>query len=460
MKKAFDLIVVGAGSAGRHAAQAAGRAGHRVGLVEYGPFGGLCILKGCMPTKAMLRSSEIIGILKKAPEVGVLPGRWVGIDFPHIMRRKDKIIGEMAEYALASIQSNKNITLLSGRGTFLSSEEIRVDGTSYRAPKFVIATGSCERILRVDGLKETGYMVSDHLLEIKKLPDTMVVIGGGAEAVEFGQFLARLGVRTTLLQRSDRILSKEDPDVSKAMAEYLVKDGIRLYTGVRLLRVGRQRGKKVLTFLHEGKQKQVSTMEILLVAGRTGNIEGLDLDRAGVRTNESGVMVDDYLQTTNPNIYAAGDVTGVLQVVNMATYQGEVAGRNALSEKKAKIDYRVIPRALFTDPEFARVGLSEQEAKSIGKPFRVGSYPFNDLGKAIVSDRTEGFIKIIADSYSAEILGVAILGPEASVIIHQAVVAMHFRATLSDYAKISHIHPSLAEIILYLVEEMVENPSP
>jgi pyruvate/2-oxoglutarate dehydrogenase complex dihydrolipoamide dehydrogenase (E3) component len=455
VNRSFDLIVIGGGSAGRYAAKAAARLGSKVGMVEHGPFGGLCILKGCMPTKALLRSSEIIGILKRAPEVGIFPGRWAGVDFPYLMRRKDRLIGEMADDALKGVLRNKNITILKGRAAFLSPEEIRIEGVTYSAPRFVIATGSCELIPDLAGLKETGYLLSDDLLEAKALPASMIIVGGGAEGVEFGQFLARVGVKVTLLQRSEQILSDEDSDVSEAMAGFLSRDGIRIKTGVKLLRVGRRRGKKIVSYRIGAERREAAAEEILLVTGRTGNIEGLDLFKAGVETYDQGVRVDERLQTSNPNIYAAGDVTGILQVVNLATYQGEIAGRNAVSREKVKVDYRVVPRALFTDPEFARVGLSEREARESGRAFRVGKYRFDDLGKAIVTDRTEGFIKIVADPKTGEILGTAIIGPEASIIIHQATIAMYFRSTLSDYAKISHIHPSLAEIVLYLVEEMV-----
>lgn len=456
LHRLFDLIVVGGGSAGRYAAHSAARLGSKVAMVEGGPFGGLCILKGCMPTKALLRSSEIIGTFRKAPAVGVFPGRWLGIDFPFMMRRKDHLIREMADYALEGIRRNKNIVLLQGMASFLSPKEIQVGPNIYRAHRFVIATGSHERIPAVKGLRETGFLTSDDLLELKELPESCIITGGGAEGVEFGQFLARLGIKVTLLQRSDRLLSDEDPDISKEMEKSLKSDGVVIRTGVKLLRVGRRRGKKVFFYRCGSKEKEVCAEEILVVTGRVGNTDGLGLDKANVKTSEQGISVNEYLQTSNPNIYAAGDVTGTLLIVNLATYQGELAGRNAVSEEKTKADYRVVPRALFTDPEFARVGLSETEALAQARDHRVGKYFFSDLGKAIVTDRMDGFIKIVAGRTTGEILGVQIFAAEASNIVHQAAVAMHFRATLSEYAKISHIHPSLAEIMLYLAEEMTE----
>lgn len=453
--KRFDVIVIGAGSAGRYGAKAAAKLGATVGLVETGPFGGLCILKGCMPTKAYLRSSEIIGLLKKAPEVGIYPGNQVGIRFDQIKQRKDKLIAEMADDAYKGVIRHPNISLLSGRAQFLSGKEVRVGEEIYAAEKFLIATGSRAMIPPIPGLVEAGYITSDEALELESLPESMVIIGGGVEGTEFGQFFARMGVKVTLLQRSERILSHEDDDVSEALAEALRRDGIDLRTGVREVMIERDAAGEWISFEEREKVQRVEAEVIMLTTGRTGNVDGLHLDAAGVKTHPLGIVANDYLQTSNPNIYAAGDVTGGAQIVNMATYEGDIAGVNMVKGPVQKADYRVFPRAVFSDPEFARVGLTERAAREQGIPVRVGKFPFSDLGKAIVTDRTEGFIKIVADPQRGEILGAAIVGAEASNLIHQAAVAMHFHSTLEEYAKISHIHPSLAEIILYLVDDMV-----
>lgn len=456
MKK-FDVMVIGAGSAGRYGAKAAARLGAKVGLVETGPFGGLCILKGCMPTKAYLRSAELVGFLKKAPELGIYPGKRVGIRFDQIKKRKDRLIAEFAEDAYNGVVRHPNVTLLSGKARFISNSELQVGRTRYACDRFLIATGSAEVIPKIPGLKEAGYLTSDTALEIKSLPASMVIIGGGVEGVEFGQFFNRMGVRVTLLQRSGRILSHEDEEVGAGLADFLRRDGIDLRTDVHECRIEKIRSRKRVYFESEGKPDTVDAEVIMMTTGRTGRIKGLHLEEAGVETDSLGIRVNDFLQTSNPNIFAAGDVTGVMQVVNVATAQGEVAGFNLVNGPVRKADYRVVPRAVFTDPEYARVGLSETEAKEQGIAVRVGTFPFNDLGKAIVTGQTEGFIKILADPASGEILGVQILGAGASNLIHQAAIAMHYRATLRDYAKIVHIHPTMAEIMLYLVEEMIES---
>lgn len=448
-------MVIGAGSAGRYGAKAAAKLGAKVGLVETGPFGGLCILKGCMPTKAYLRSSELMGLLKKAPEVGIYPGKPVDIRFDQIKKRKDKLIAEMADDAYQGVIRHPNITLLSGRAHFLSGKEIQVGEEHYVAEKFLIATGSRPMIPPIPGLEEAGYITSDEALTLESLPKSMVIIGGGVEGTEFGQFFVRMGVRVTLLQRSERILSHEDEDVSEALAEILRKDGIDLRTGVREVMIERDSEGEWISFEENERVERIEADLIMIATGRTGNVDGLRLEAAGVETHPLGIVANDFLQTTNPNIYAAGDVTGGAQIVNMATYEGDLAGTNMMKGPVRKADYRVFPRAIFSDPEFARVGLTERDAREQGIAVRVGKFPFSDLGKAIITDRTEGFIKILADPKSGEILGAEIVGAEASILIHQAAVAMHFRSTLEAYAQISHIHPSLAEIMLYLVDEMV-----
>ncbi len=451
----FDAIVIGAGSAGRYAAKVAANEGAKVALIEAGPFGGLCILNGCMPTKTYLRSAELIGLIKKGPELGIELEGEIKIAFDRIKRRKDRLIQEMAEDAEAGITDKKNITRLNGLAHFLSAHRLQVGEQTFSFDQALIATGSRVSVPPIPGLTASGFLTSDDALALESLPKSMVVLGGGAEALEFGQFFNRMGVETTLIQRSQHVLSGEDPDIGEALAEYLRKDGIGLWTGTRIEKIEKQGSLRRVEFTHKDRAECVEAEVILLTTGPTGNVERLHLEAAGIVTDGGGVKVNDYLQTSQANIYAAGDVNGIDQIVNVATYQGKVAGQNMVKGPTLKADYRVIPRAIFTEPQYARVGITEREAKEKGIALKVGKFPFDDLGKAIVTDQMEGFIKILADPTSGEILGVQILGTEASDLIHQAAVAMHYRATLEDYAKISHIHPSFGEIMLYLVEEMI-----
>ncbi len=452
----FDVMVIGAGSAGRYGAKVAAKEGAKVALIEAGPFGGLCILNGCMPTKTYLRSAELIGLIKKGPELGITVDGKVRIDFEHIKIRKDRLIKEMAEDAESGVTDKENITRLNGQAHFLSAHRLQVGNQRYNFDQALIATGSRVSVPPIPGLVESGFLTSDDVLALDSLPKSMIVLGGGAEALEFGQFFNRMGVTTTIIQRSPHILSAEDPDIGDALAEYLREDGIELWAGTRIEGVMNQGSHRQVKFTHKGSTECLEAEALLLTTGRTGNSERLHLEAAGIASEYGNIKVNDYLQTSCPNIYAAGDVNGIDQIVNVATYQGKIAGLNMVKGPIRKADYRVIPRAIFTEPQYARVGITEWEAKEKGIAVSVGKFPFDDLGKAIVTDQTEGFIKVLADSTRGEILGVQILGTEASDLIHQATVAMHYRATLEDYAKISHIHPSFGEIMLYLIEDMID----
>jgi len=451
----FDVMVIGAGSAGRYGAKVAAKEGAKVALIEAGPFGGLCILNGCMPTKTYLRSAELVGLIKKGSELGITVEGKIKIAFDQIKERKDRLIQEMAEYAEASVTDKENITRLTGLAHFLSAHHLKIGDKSYTFDQALIATGSRVSVPPIPGLSESGFLTSDDVLAIEALPKSMIVLGGGAEALEFGQFFNRMGVETTIIQRSSHILSGEDPDVGNGLAGYLREDGIQLFTGTQIEKIENVGSCRQVHFKHKGKTEYAEAEVILLTTGRIGNIEQLHLEAAGVTSLGGNITVNDYLQTSQANIYAVGDVNGIDQIVNVATYQGKIAGKNMVRGPLKKADYRVIPRAIFTEPQYARVGITEREAKAQGIAIRVGKFPFDDLGKAIVTDQMEGFIKILAEPTSGEILGVQILGTEASDLIHQATVAMHYRSTLQDYAGISHIHPSFGEIMLYLVEDMI-----
>ncbi|MFQ5587299.1 MAG: dihydrolipoyl dehydrogenase family protein, partial [Nitrospiria bacterium] len=315
----FDVIVIGAGSAGRYGAYAAAEQGAKVGLVECGPFGGLCILKGCMPTKTYLRSAELVGLIRRGPEIGVHAEGPIRLDFAHIKKRKDRLISEMADYAKQGIDKGKGITLLSGPARFLSPHTLQIGETVHHCGKFLIATGSKEVIPPFPGLLETGFITSDEALDLEELPDSLIVLGGGAEALEFGQFFHRMGVRTTIIQRSAHVLSWEDADIGETLGALLKKDGIDLKTRTNIQHIEKHGGFKRVVFTHNDETAVAKAEEILVVTGRTGNVKGLQLEKAGVETYSSGIRVNAYLQTSNPDIYAAGDVTGLHLVVNVAT---------------------------------------------------------------------------------------------------------------------------------------------
>jgi pyruvate/2-oxoglutarate dehydrogenase complex dihydrolipoamide dehydrogenase (E3) component len=445
-----ELIVVGAGSAGYAAARTARDVGCDVALVDKGPLGGLCILRGCMPSKALLASSDALADAREASALGV-GMQALAVDMPFIGARKRDLVQGFAEYRIEGIDE---FPLYRGEARFLSPTELVVGETTLEARQFVIATGSAISQPMLPGLAETGFLDSDAVLDLEVIPSSVVVLGGGYTACELGQFLARMGARTTMLIRSGHLLTASDEDVGNALTEYFREEGIDVVTHATLLRAERRDGKRVLRYLHGDVEREVAADQIFYALGRTPNVAGLDLEKAGVKCASDGaIVVDRRLQTSNPKIYAVGDVTGEYMLVHVAIYQGEVAARNACLGADELADYRLVTaHTVFSDPQFAAVGMSEKELSSKNVAYVSGRYDFAEHGKAQCLGKTKGFVKMMADPQSGRILGASVLGPQASELIHEVIVAMTFDATVDQFMRIPHLHPTLAEIWTYPAE--------
>jgi pyruvate/2-oxoglutarate dehydrogenase complex dihydrolipoamide dehydrogenase (E3) component len=446
-----DLIVIGAGSAGYAAARTARDVGCDVALVDPGPLGGLCILRGCMPSKTLLASSDALQDARDAHALGI-DVEDVHVRMPFIAARKRALVREFADYRIEGIEG---FPLYSGGARFLSPTRIAVgDGTQLEAPKFVVATGSVVAPAEIPGLQETGFVDSDAVLELEEIPRSAIVLGGGYTACELGQFLSRMGARTTMLIRSGHLLTQSDDDVGDALMGYFREEGIEVVTHATLLRAHRRGAEKAVRYVAGGEEREASGDVIFYALGRAPNVEGLGLDAAGIAYGaRSGIAVDPTLRTTNPNVYAVGDVTGDYMLVHVAIYQGEVAARNACTNAGEIADYRVVSaHTIFTDPQVAAVGRSEKELRREGVPYVSGRYDFAEHGKAQCLAKTKGFVKMMADAVDGRILGAAVIGPEGSELIHEVIVAMTFGSTVDQFMRIPHLHPTLAEIWTYPAE--------
>ncbi len=451
----FDVIVLGGGSAGYAAADTAQKSGAQVAIFDPGPLGGLCILRGCMPTKTILRSSDIMALMRRAKEFGIEPVK-VKANLAAILDRKNKLIQEFADYRIDQLK-NPRFTLIQKSAQFLSPTEVRAEGQTYTANSFIIATGSIVDYLPVPGLKETGYITSDDVLQLRDLPESLIVLGAGAVAVELAQFYQRCGTRVTLVQRSSHILSSFDEDIARPLEARLQEEGMHLYTGTKLLEVCSDDSQKIVRFNHENEEKVVQAKEILNALGRRPNIDDLNIHLAGVEISNKAVKVDNELRTKQPHIFAVGDVNRLHEVVHTAIEQGEIAGHNAVfPEQLRKTDDRLKTTIVFSDPQVASVGLSEKECREGGVDYHVASYPFNDHGKSLCMGETHGIVKILCKPNSGEIIGGHIVGPEGSELIHQLIAVMHFRGTVKDLATMPHYHPTLSEILTYPAEELIE----
>ncbi|MEK6762937.1 MAG: dihydrolipoyl dehydrogenase [Nitrospirota bacterium] len=453
--KTHDVIVIGGGSAGYAAARTARDAGADVAIVDQGPLGGLCILRGCMPTKAILRSAEVAALLSRTKEFGLSPVSAIA-DLSAIVDRKDRLVREFAEYRIQQLQ-DPSFTLYQSQAVFRSPHEIAVGDTILSAGSFMIATGSRPREVPIPGLVPTGYFTSDTILDLRTQPGSLIVLGGGAVALELSQFFARLGTKVTILQRGPTLLSEMDEDVGRVLETALIDEGIEVVTGTQLLRVTRDTTEKTVWAVKDGRERSYVGQEILQALGRQPNIEGLRLDLANVTVDGGRIVVDSAMRTSQPHIYAVGDVNDVTPIVHLAIQQGEVAAYNAThANRPAKmIDHRLDTEVVFTDPQVAVLGLNEVRAKADKVPYLAASYPFADHGKALCLGATQGFVKLLAAPQTGEILGAQIVGPEAGELIHELIAVMYYRGTAGDLLRMPHYHPTLAEIVTYPAESIV-----
>ena len=451
-----DVVVIGGGSAGYAAARTARDAGADVAIVDQGPLGGLCILRGCMPTKAILRSAEVAALFRRAKEFGLSPVS-VRADLSAIVDRKDRLVREFADYRIEQLRDPR-LTLYQSQAVFRSPGEITAGDTVLSASSFILATGSRPSEIPIPGLAQAGYFTSDTILDLRTQPGSLIVLGGGAVALELGQFFARLGTRVTILQRGRTLLSDMDEDVGRALAAALIDEGIEVVTGMQLLRMTHEATGKTVWVMKDGRERSYASEEILLALGRRPNIEGLRLDLAEVTVDGGRIVVDSAMRTSQAHIYAVGDVNDVTPIVHLAIRQGEIAAYNAVhADRPAKtIDHRLDTEVVFTDPQVAVLGLSETRAKADKIPYLTASYPFADHGKALCLGAPQGFVKLLAAPQTGEILGSQIVGPGAGELIHELIAVMYYHGTADDLLRMPHYHPTLAEIVTYPAESIVE----
>ena len=450
----FDVVVIGGGSAGYAAASTAQSKGAKVAIVDKGPLGGLCILRGCMPTKTILRSSDVLALMHRAKEFGLSVSN-PSADLSLINDRKIRLINEFARYRIEQLNDSK-FTLIEEHASFLSPHQLKVGKRVLSAKNFIIATGSTTAAFPVPGLAEVGFLTSDDVLELRETPESMIVLGAGPVAVELAQFFCRIGTQTTLVQRSDHILSKGDEDLAFPVETRFREEGMEVFTGTKLLRVEKSRYGRTVFFSHEGKEKSATASTILQALGRKPNIDGLNLSAASVNVNQGRIEVDQEMRTNVPHIFAVGDVNGLHEIVHIAIEQGEIAAQNITQENTRQFEERLKLSITFTDPPVASVGLSEKECQQLSILYLKATYPFDDHGKSLCLGETHGHIKLLCSPDSGEIIGAHVVGPEAGEMIHQMVTLMHFRGTVHDLVKIPHYHPTLSEIFTYPAEELAQ----
>jgi pyruvate/2-oxoglutarate dehydrogenase complex dihydrolipoamide dehydrogenase (E3) component len=440
-QKDYDLTILGGGSGGLTAARLAASLGARVLLIDKERLGGDCLYTGCVPSKSLIHAAQVVQQARAAARSGVILTH-VDIDMVQIASSIQGIIAQVRDTEKVY---TKDVTVKFGEVSFQSPTTLQLNTEHITSRATIIATGSHPTTPPIEGLAEVGYLTNEDVFQLTDLPASLLIVGGGPVGVELGQALARLGVQVTLVQGPERILPREDPDVSEALASVLQAEGIRLLTQSRVLKAERAGGIKRVTAQQGTQLVTIEADEILVAAGRQPTVAGLNLDAAGIAYTTQGIKVNAYLQTSTTNIFALGDVLGGYLFTHVAAYQAGIAARNALFPvAKKKVDYRVLPWCTFTDPEVARVGFTYLEAQQHHHQVRVIAFPWADIDRAQTENATTGFLKLVlAGGKKEQIVGAHMIGAHAGELLGEIALAMQHHLSISDILATIHPYPTL-----------------
>lgn len=456
--KTYDFAVIGGGSAGFNAARVAVGLGLKTAVIDGArDLGGLCILRGCMPSKTLLYMAEVLHLAQKGRTFGLqIPS--AKADMRAIHARKKRIIADFAGYREQALQSGK-FDLIRAFARFRDAHALELsNGKTIRARHVLIGTGSKVAVPPVPGLATAKAWTSDEVLDLDFVPRSVIVLGGGIVACELAQFLNRIGARVILVQRSPNILRDHSPEASTVIQRAMVDEGIELFAGTKIESIAQDRRGTTVTFQHDGRRIVRRAAHLFNALGREPNTAGLGLGAAGVRTRPDGqVVINRWQQTNVPHIYAAGDCSGPHEIVHIAIQQGELAARHAAGRPGLKpVDFSLLLNVVFTDPQLATIGRLERDLDAAGTPYLCASYPFNDHGKSILMEANYGYVKVIAEPKRGRILGAEIVGKDAGELIHAFSGPLAMRATVFDLLRAPWYHPTLAEIVTYPLEELAE----
>jgi mycothione reductase len=453
LPKEYDLIIIGTGSATNLLEPLINQNPKiKIAIIDKDETGGICLTRGCIPSKILLYPAELVKHVEEARELGIQT-EIKKIDFPWIMERMRALIGKDIGTIRQGLSSSKNIDYYQSPAEFVSPYTMKVKGETITAKMIFLCTGSKTIIPPIGGIEETGYITSDTILKLTKLPMSVLVVGGGYIAAEYGHFLSSMGSKVTIVGRNPRFLPEEEPEISelakKALGKHIeiitnheVKEASKTTGGMKRL-IARDRA--------TGKSREFEAEEIMIAAGRGPLTEILHPERSGVKTTKDGwIEVNEYLQTTQPNIWSFGDAKGKYMFRHVANYDSEIAYYNAILKRKVKVDYHAIPHAVFTYPEIAAVGMSEKEAvESFGREnVMIGFYKYEDTAKGEAMNVKDYFVKVIVNGSNNEILGAHIIGPYASILIQEIINVMYAPTRSFEIIENAiHIHPALNEVV-------------
>jgi len=446
----FDVAIIGSGPGGYVAAIRAGQLGLKTAVIEKDTrYGGTCLLRGCIPTKALLRDAHLFQEIKRASQQGLFKTGDIGIDFGKIQDRKRDVVEKMAKGVEFLFRKNK-VTVFKGYGTVVAPNKIVVkgDGASMEvaAKNIVIATGSEARSLRGYDYDEKTILSNVGALDLNHIPKSMLIVGSGAVGVEFASIYNSFGTKVTLIEILPNVVPLEDEEISKELKRVFTKKGIEIYTKAKLESAkATETGVEVVFQTEKGEVKKHTVEKVLMATGRGPNTANIGLDKLGVAMERGFVKVNEYMQTTVNSVYAIGDITPSPLLAHVAQQEGIVSVEKIAGKHAVPINYNHVPSCTYCDPQVASVGLTEAKAKEAGHTVKVGKFPFTAIGKAKIEDASDGFVKIVADAKYGEILGIHMIGNTVTEMIAEAVAAMALEGTVDDLVNTIHAHPTLAE---------------
>jgi pyruvate/2-oxoglutarate dehydrogenase complex dihydrolipoamide dehydrogenase (E3) component len=453
--KSYDAIIIGTGQAGPYLAQRLAGAGMKVAIIERKLFGGTCVNTGCIPTKAMIASAHAAHMVRRAADFGVVHDGAVNVDMKLVKARKDAISGQSRTGVENWLRGMANCTVYRGQARFESAKEVSVGAEMLTSDRIFVNVGARAAIPQMPGVEEVPYLTNSSMMNVDFLPRHLIIVGGGYVGLEFGQMYRRFGSEVTIIDRAPRLAQHEDADVSTAIKEILENEGI--HTRLNATCIGfSKRGEEILAHVDcASDDREVSGSHLLLAMGRRPNTDELGLDKAGVATDKRGyIVIDDHLQSSVPGIWALGDCNGKGAFTHTSFNDAEIAAANLLDHDPRKVSDRITAYALYTDPPLGRAGLTEEEVRKSGRRALIGRRPMTKVGRAVEKGETQGFMKIMVDATTHEILGAAILGTGGDEAIHSILDVMYAKAPYTVIQRAVNIHPTVCELIPTMLGEL------
>lgn len=455
MTKHFDAIVIGAGQSGPPLAGRLSREGLKTAVIERKLLGGTCVNVGCIPTKTLVASAKVAYTARQARNFGITVDGSIAVDMVEVKKRKDSIVAASNKGVTGWIEGMEGVTLIRGHAKFEGPKKIQVDGDTLQADRIFIDVGARARIPDIAGLDTVDYLTNSSMMDMDFLPQHLIIIGGSYIGLEFAQMYRRFGAEVTVIEMNDRLIPREDDDVSETVREILEGEGVNIRLNAECVTVSRSSGGVTVGVCCDEEPKEVNGTHLLLAVGRVPNTDDLGLDAAGIKTDERGlVIVDDQLRTNVPGVWALGEVNGRGAFTHTSYNDYEIVAANLFDDDPRRVSDRILCYGLFIDPPLGRVGITEREAKASGRNVLIGKRMMTRVGRAREFGETRGFIKILVDADNEEILGAVILGLSGDEVIHCLLDVMYAKKPYTVVSRAVHIHPTVAELIPTVLQEL------